>query len=113
MPRTPRLALPFLLLPLAAAAQDAADPPGAMERGMRLFMEGLRDEMEPALRDLGDLARDSAPLLRELQDRLGAVVDDLDVYEAPEFLPNGDILIRRRAPLPGGVEPNPDGSVDL
>ena len=115
----PILAVPLLvILALPAAAQDTAVPEvedggSLMERGMRLFMDGLGQEMEPALRGLGDLAGDAGPLLRDLQDRLGAVVDDLDAYEAPEFLPNGDILIRRREPLPEGVEPNPDGSIDL
>ena len=109
------LALALLASPVVAQTSDAppVEPPSAMERGMRLFMEGLRDEMEPALRNLEDLTRDAAPLLRELQGQLGAVVEDLDLYEAPEFLPNGDIIIRRRDPLPETVEPNPDGSIDL
>ncbi len=107
-----------LLLALPAAAQDvppANDPEtSTMERGLRLFMDGLRDEMEPALRDLQGLAEDAAPLMHRLQESLADVVDDLDVYEAPEILPNGDIIIRRKEPLPvEDIEPNPDGSVDL
>ncbi|CUH39769.1 hypothetical protein JSE7799_02497 [Jannaschia seosinensis] len=106
----------LIALPLPAAAQEA-DGEGMMQRGLRLFMDGLRQEMEPALRDLEGLAVDAAPFLRELQSRLGTVVEDLDAYEAPEILPNGDILIRRREPLPPDafedIEPNPDGSVDL
>ncbi len=109
-----------LAIPLPASAQEAV-PPGAeapptetMERGLRLFMDGLRDEMEPALRNLQDMARDAAPMMRQLQDSLGHVVDDLDAYAAPEIQPNGDILIRRREPLPvGEPEPNADGSIDL
>ena len=107
----------LVALPLPAAAQDEGS--GPMERGLRLFMDGLRDEMEPALRDLEGLTRDAAPLLRRLQESLGSVVGDLDAYEAPEFLPNGDILIRRRSPLPPAdepevpVEPNADGTLDL
>ena len=110
-----------LLLALPAAAQDAGeDPPqGEIERGLRLFMDGLRDELEPGLRGLGDMARDAAPVLRDLQERLAGVVDDLDAYEAPEVLPNGDILIRRKAPLappadePPAIVPNADGTLDL
>ena len=107
-----------LALATPAAAQEATPPDAGenspIERGLRLFMDGLMDEMEPALRDLGDLAKDAAPLMRELQDRPGSVVEDIDVYEAPEILPNGDILIRRKEPLPvDEVEPNADGSIDL
>lgn len=115
----------LLALPLPAAAQDAPQeaPEGDMERGFRLFLDGLREEIEPGLRGLGALTRDAAPMLRDLQERLGMVVDDLDAYEAPEILPNGDILIRRKAPLneiPEGmpdtapdVVPDGDGAVDL
>lgn len=110
-----------LALPLPVAAQGTAEePPGEIERGLRLFMDGLRDELEPRLRGL---AQDTAPLLRDLQERLSGVVDDLDAYAAPEVLPNGDILIRRKAPLdappgdaPGeapAIEPNADGTLDL
>ncbi|MCK0169242.1 hypothetical protein MWU52_16935 [Jannaschia sp. S6380] len=109
-----------LAAPLAAPislpvqAQEA-EPPTVMERGLRLFLDGLMDEMEPALRDLEGLAQDAAPFLQELQRNLGEVVEDIDAYEAPEILPNGDILIRRKEPLVPGepVVPNPDGSIDL
>ncbi|SDY61133.1 hypothetical protein SAMN05444004_102131 [Jannaschia faecimaris] len=87
-----------------------------MERGLRLFMEGLMEEMEPALRDLEGLAEDAAPFLREMQRSLGEVVEDFDAYEAPEILPNGDIIIRRKEPLTPTepeVTPNDDGSIDL
>ena len=110
------VAAALIALPLPALAQEE-DGSGLMERGLRLFMDGLREEMEPALRDLEGLAEDAQPFLRDLQRQLGDVVQDLDAYEAPEILPNGDILIRRKEPLPPDafedVEPNPDGTVDL
>ena len=83
---------------------------------MRLFMEGLMQDMEPALRDLEDLARDARPLMERLRGELGTALGDLGgpgAYELPEILPNGDIILRRKEPLPEGVERNPDGSVDL
>jgi hypothetical protein len=103
---------------MPVSAQDSTpDASGSMERGLRLFMDGLTQEMEPALRDLQDLAEDTAPFLRSLQQELADVVTDLDAYQAPEILPNGDILIRRRDPLEGDeveeLEENPDGSIDL
>ncbi len=44
---------------------------------------------------------------------LGEMLGDLSGWHAPEFLPNGDILIRRRAPdqAPGASpESSPDSS---
>lgn len=98
-------------LPVAAQDEDSA-----MERGLRLFMDGLMQEMEPALRDLEGLAEDAVPFLRDMQRSLGEVVEDFDAYEAPEIQPNGDILIRRKEPLKSPfpeIEPNADGSIDL
>lgn len=109
------LAALLIALPLAAPApaQEAVpepDAPSLMERGLSLFMEGLATEMEPTLRDLEGIARESGPLLDMLRDRLGTAFDGLDAYHAPEVLENGDILIRRRRPGDGSA---PDGSVDL
>ncbi|MEM8848771.1 MAG: hypothetical protein AAGE03_01915 [Pseudomonadota bacterium] len=104
--------LPFLALP-AVAQQAEPDAPSLMERGLKLFMEGFMEEMEPALRELEDLAEEAGPLLEQLQSQLGDAIGDLDAYHAPEILPNGDILIRRKEPLPDGVTENPDGSIDL
>ncbi|WP_299813710.1 hypothetical protein [uncultured Jannaschia sp.] len=105
-----------LLLALPAHAQDTPPDEGSsMERGLRLFMDGLREEVEPALRGFRGLAEEARPYLEELQRNLGDVVEDVDAYEAPEILENGDILIRRKDPLTVDPEPEatPDGSVDL
>ena len=45
-------------------------------------MEGTLQEISPALRELGGL------------------VDDIENYQRPERLPNGDIILRRRADAP-------------
>ena len=92
-----------MLLPSAAAAQDAApgdgpndglgDGSGLMREGLRMMLEGFGAEMAPAL------------------DRLRALTDQLDAYEAPEMLPNGDIIIRRKVPL-DGTEPAPDAPLE-
>ena len=73
---------------------------GLLERGLRLLLEGLMGEVEPALGELGTKLQDFAPLLRELSTMVG----DLTQYEAPERLPNGDILLRRK---PGAPPPAP------
>lgn len=56
-----------------------------LSEGTKLLLRGLMGEIEPALRDLE------------------GALDDLTAYHAPEVLPNGDIIIRRKVPL--DVEP--------
>jgi hypothetical protein len=96
-------------LGLAAAPTLAQEPEGGpedmkegfslLEEGTRLLLRGLMSEMEPAL--------------RELQGAL----QNLDAYHAPEVLPNGDILIRRKEPRATGPEAAPEpgagGEIDL
>ncbi|WP_179379130.1 hypothetical protein [Jannaschia marina] len=109
---TPLALVLGIALPAAAQEQEES----LMEQGLRLFMEGLMEEVEPALRDFGELAEDAGPFLREMQRSLGEVVEDFDAYEAPEILPNGDIIIRRKEsldpPLPG-LEPDAESAIDL
>jgi len=66
-----------------------------MEEGAKLLFHGLMTEMRPALKDLKGLAEEMAPALAELQGLIG----DFTNYHAPEVLPNGDIIIRRKTPL--------------
>lgn len=113
-----RLAAPVLALGLLAAPALAQDMPEApeveeddglslMEEGARLFMQGIMSEMEPALRELEGWAQEMEPSLRSFAAEMGpalrdlfAEVEDWSVYEAPEVLSNGDIIIRRKEPLP-------------
>ena len=72
-----------------AAAQDAApeeDGLGLIDRGARLLLRQLADEIGPEF--------------NRLADELGRSLDRLPGYHAPEVLPNGDIIIRRKDPLP-------------
>jgi hypothetical protein len=93
-----------------------------MEEGGKLLFRHMLRRMKPALDDVqNDLGRtfdDMAPALRELSDYVG----DLSLYQMPEVLPNGDVLIRRKVPLPAGPPfqppapygvPNADGTLDL
>ena len=78
-------------LALPAAAQEAEEPGirdglGMLSEGSRLILEGLMDEMRPFVED------QMIPLLQDLN----GMIDDMSAYHAPEILPNGDILIRRR-----------------
>lgn len=96
------LALAVAAMPLAAQDQDSPDRPanrdlaeGAemLSEGFKKLFRGLLDELEPA----GEAAEQG---WNDLVDWLG----DLSAYEAPEQLPNGDILIRRKEPLAPGTD---------
>ena len=96
-----------------------------MEQGAELFFEGLRKEMEPALDELLGLADEFGPamqsFLREMGPalaELGAEIKDWSAYEAPEILPNGDIIIRRKQaedpPEPENEDDElPEGATDI
>jgi len=96
MVRTLVLAL-TVCLAVPAAAQEESPAPGEglglMERGTRLFLEGLMREFGSAVEGLEEALR------------------DLSAYHPPEVLPNGDIIIRRRTPLV--PETGDEGPVDL
>jgi len=64
------------------------------------------DEMRPFVED------QMIPLLQDLN----GMIDDMSAYHAPEILPNGDILIRRRVPqedAPEAPEAPVENPVDL
>jgi hypothetical protein len=112
----PVLAL-SLALPVAGLAQED-DAPDAGQ-GAREFLEGLLNEMEPALEDLQGLAEDFGPALRDFAQAMGPAlgrileqVEDWSRYEAPVILPNGDILIRRKPDVPDLPEAPEDAPRD-
>ena len=79
-----------------------------------LFIEGIMKEMEPAIDELEGFAQDMGPALKMFADEMGPKlaeileqVEDWSAYEAPEILPNGDIIIRRKPdhPIEKPVEP--------
>jgi hypothetical protein len=119
-----------LALCLVAAPAFAEEPPAVpkaeddgfslMEEGMKLVMRGMMTEMQPALDEMGKALDEMEPHLKELGPKLQqliAMIDDIKNYDAPVMLPNGDILIRRNAPLmpkPDALpEPGPNGEIEL
>ena len=85
------------------------------ERDLAPLLRDLQTEAEPRLREL---ERELAPLLDGLGQRidptlrdLGEMLGDLSGWEAPEVLPNGDILIRRRPPAEAPPDQAPEGPV--
>ncbi|GAA6174739.1 hypothetical protein NBRC116593_06580 [Sulfitobacter pacificus] len=104
-----QLAVFALTVTLASSAQAEEDPPGLslMERGAQMFLEGILKEMEPAMEDLQGLADDMGPALQQFADEMGpklselmSEIEDWSVYQPPEVLPNGDIIIRRKPEHP-------------
>ncbi|WP_240610961.1 AAA+ family ATPase [Oceaniglobus ichthyenteri] len=89
--------------PVAAQSSENSVEEGAekLNEGARELFRGLLDEIEPAMRDF-------ARQLQELNWK-GLTIKDLDEYEPPEVLPNGDIILRRKTPkLPDSEAPEPD-----
>ncbi|MBL3550644.1 hypothetical protein [Rhodovulum sulfidophilum] len=116
-----RLALiPLLALLLTAAPASAQDRGGAgddggmseglglLGEGMQMFLKGLGDELEPHMRDFAEAAEPALARLMEL-------IDDLDAYQLPERLPNGDIIIRRKPDAPPLPDPEarPEGEIEI
>ena len=100
---------PLIALMMTATAAFAEEPagPSLMERGAQLFLEGMLNEMAPAIEEFEGLADDLAPVLRGFADEMGpklaeilGQVEDWSAYDVPEILPNGDIIIRRKADRP-------------
>jgi hypothetical protein len=130
-----RLAMVLSLISAPAFAQDTAPTPAPVpeddgfslaEEGAKLILRGLMTEMQPALDEMAKSLDEVGPKLEGLGEELGpkfrqliAMIDDFKNYDAPVMLPNGDILIRRNAPLvpvprlPATPLPGPNGEIDL
>jgi hypothetical protein len=109
-----------LITGLPVAAQDVEEGPSLMEQGMELFLEGLRQEVEPRMGDLRALAQQFGPSMRSFLEEMGPAfgemmdqVKDWTDYYPPEMLPNGDIILRRRTPVdPDGDTPQDESDND-
>lgn len=116
------LSLSFSAAP--SFAQDEEDGVDLMQEGAELLLRGLMNEMEPAIDDLKGMMEEFGPAMQLFADEMGPVladmlskIDDIKHYEQPEFLPNGDIIIRRSPNAPiwdaPETEPEEDGQIDL
>ena len=100
------IAAPLVTLMLSAPL-IAQEEPSLMERGAQLFFEGLMQEMAPAMDEVAKLMEEAGPALQDFVSEMGPKlltmleeVEDWSVYAAPEVLPNGDIIIRRKPEVP-------------
>ena len=100
-----RFVLALLILSAPVQAETPAPPAdegwSLMERGARMLLDGLATEMGPALDEMGRALSEIEPALRDMQPALRDLITllgDIRYYHAPEKLPNGDIIIRRKTP---------------
>lgn len=94
---------------LGLAQQSDTQGLSQMEKGAQMFLEGMLQEMAPALEGFAGLAEKMGPAMRNFARQMGPAlgdilekVEDWDAYEPPKMLPNGDIIIKRKP------EPEPD-----
>lgn len=120
-------ALTLVAVPLAAQDDQDLDMEegfSLMEEGAKLLFRGFMNEMEPALDDFAGMAQELEPTLEMLASEMGPALmalmqrlDDVRHYEAPEILPNGDIIIRRSPDAPpyeiDDTEIAPGDEIDL
>lgn len=92
---------------IVAAAPAFSQESGTtlMERGARLFLEGIMREVEPAMKDLKGLGESLQPAMRDFMLEMGPAlgeilekIEDFSSYHPPEILPNGDIIMRKKTP---------------
>ena len=84
MKRSVALITALVLTASPLSADDSRSPLPSDEE-----MQQLGDMAERWMRDFADRM---SPMVQQLRE----MVDDLSAYEAPELLPNGDIIIRRK-----------------
>ena len=71
-----------------------------LEGDLESIMGDVFQRLQPHLEGLANELASTADEFRPALSELGGVMDDIANYERPERLPNGDILIRRRADAP-------------
>lgn len=85
-----------------------------------MLMRGLMAEVAPTLDDLRGSLEQIGPELGEFIAAMGPAladflsqVDDFIHYDTPEFLPNGDIIMRRKPDAPPWVPETDNGEIEL
>jgi hypothetical protein len=116
MKQTAALFAMLVGLGMAPALSQETPPPATpevnqgvdlMEQGAMLLLRGLMSQVEPQLDEMSKALADIEPMVRQLME----LVSDIHNYHAPEVLPNGDILIRKKTPAELLAEP--EGDIEL
>ncbi|MEO0914756.1 MAG: hypothetical protein AAFY59_17530, partial [Pseudomonadota bacterium] len=112
------LAAAFIALSATQAPAQEEDPSPFFEKWAEETMKGLLEEIQPELESmmeelgpqLDGLFAEMVPRLQELTEKLGGLV----MYEMPEVLPNGDIIIRRKKSAPPvEIDPETNAPIEL
>ncbi len=90
------------LIILLSLAPPAFAEEGDLSEGLGLIDEGARMLFEELMGQFG-------PSIEAFRDQIG----DLGAYHAPEVLPNGDIIIRRKRPVEEPPLDIPEGGLEL
>ena len=104
----------ILALPASAETGDGSADEGfsLLEEGARIIMRSMLDDIGPKLDEMRDglegAMAEMGPHLTELIDMIG----DIQNYHAPEKLPNGDIILRRKIPQ-APIRFGPNGEVEI
>lgn len=109
-----------LIATFAVSPAFAEEEKSQIERGLELFLDGLREELSPNVEELREMARQFGPAMQSFIEEMGPAfaemmgeVRDWSRYDMPEMLPNGDIIIRRKPdPEPAPPEENAEGDAD-
>lgn len=123
------LASALALTAVSASAEDQkSEGLSLLERGAEMLLRGIIEDIEPAIDDMAQMAQEFGPQITELVEEHGPKlralmeemgqelgdfldrIDDFTYYEAPEVLPNGDIIIRRKPDAPAYL---PDSEIEL
>lgn len=95
--------LSFLLtIGVATAEESSTQKEGLslIEQGIGLLFRSLTDKLAENMEEMQPLVDEWGAQAGTLLRLMGEVRN----YEAPEILPNGDILIRRKHPLPSPTD---------
>ena len=89
------IAVACLASPMTMARAEEPPSPGFDFRQLEKLLDQFIDDIEPAIEDAWEY-------LRAFE-----MIDDPRNYQAPEVLPNGDIILRRRPDAPPYSRPDP------
>ncbi|MDB6176970.1 hypothetical protein PAF17_05540 [Paracoccus sp. Z330] len=94
-------ALFFLSATMPVSAQEPeGNGSGLLQRGIENLMQDFIDDIGPDLNRLGEDMSGALSRMAPVFEDLSTMVDDMENYQMPERLENGDIIIRRRADAP-------------
>ncbi|MCB1336419.1 MAG: AAA+ family ATPase [Maritimibacter sp.] len=90
----------FLSVPPVVAQDGGTEANPDLAEGAEMVAEGFKKLFQGLMGELGPAGEAAEEGWSDFVGWLG----DLSAYEAPERLPNGDILIRRKEPMAPGTD---------